>query len=71
MGREDTTHSGRLSIRPQKKKAVVLAVMMVFGGFLEMLSISLVLPFMKAVTSAGGAAGICLLIIKRKTERDI
>lgn len=41
----------------QKKKAAVLAVMMVFGGFLEMLSISLVLPFMEAVTGAGGAAG--------------
>ena len=36
----------------QKYRIVEIALMMVFGGFLEMLSVSLILPFMEAVMNS-------------------
>lgn len=39
----------QLQSRHQKKRIMILAIMMIIGAFLEMLSISLMLPLVSAI----------------------
>ena len=42
---------GCILTKHQKVRIMELAVLMIFGGFLEMMSVTLILPFMNAVTN--------------------